>query len=75
MNVYGLLIGISVVIGIELIKKYEQEITYLNILFILILTLLGARVLFLLHNIEEIQNGSIDPLAILGWGIGLLRLH
>lgn len=69
MNLYGLLIGIAVVIGIETIKKFEQEITYLNILFILILTLLGARVLFLLHNIAEIQNGSIDPLAI--WDGGL----
>ena len=69
MNIYGLLIGIAIVIGIELIKKFNKDISYLNILFILVLTLIGARLLFLLHNIPEIENGLINPIAI--WDGGL----
>lgn len=69
MNIYGLLIGIGIVIGIELIKKFNKEITYLNILFMLLLTLIGARTLFLLHNIYEIKSGLINPIAI--WDGGL----
>lgn len=69
MNLYGLLIGIGIVIGIELIKRVNKNITYLNILFMLPCTLFGARLLFLLHNIEEIKNGLISPIAI--WDGGL----
>lgn len=69
MNIYGLLIGIGIVIGIELIKRINKDITYLNILFILLSTLIGARVLFLLHNINEIKNGLINPIAILDGGL------
>jgi len=69
MNIYGLLIGIGIVIGIELIKKFNKEITYLNILFMLLFTLIGARTLFLLHNIYEIKSGLINPIAI--WDGGL----
>lgn len=69
MNIYGLLIGIGIVIGIELIKRINKDITYLNILFILFSTLIGARVLFLLHNLEEIKSNLINPVAI--WDGGL----
>lgn len=69
MSIYGLLIGLGVVIGIELIKKYNKNITYPNLLFILLFTLLGARALFLLHNIKEITQGVINPIAI--WDGGL----
>ena len=69
MNIYGLLIGVGVVIGIELIRRYYKGLSYLDILFLLFFTLIGARLLFVLHNIEEVRLGLINPLAI--WDGGL----
>jgi len=69
MSIYGFLIGIGIVIGIELIKRFNKDITYLNILFLLLCTLIGARLLFILHNIQEIKDGVINPIAI--WDGGL----
>jgi len=69
MNIYGLLIGIGVVIGIELIHRFQKELKYSEILIILLSTLIGARILFLFHNIEEIKSGIINPFAI--WNGGL----
>ncbi len=69
MNIYGLIIGIAVVVGIELIKKYNNNISYLDILFILLFVLFGARLLFIFHNIEEIKQGVINPIAL--WDGGL----
>lgn len=69
MNIYGILIGIGVVLGIELIKKNSNIFTYRDISLILISSLLGARILFLLHNISEIQQGGVIPYAI--WDGGL----
>lgn len=69
MSIYGLIIGIAVVVGIELIKRSSNTLTYKNILVILISSLLGARILFLLHNIAEIQAGTVIPYAI--WDGGL----
>ena len=69
MNIYGILIGIGVVLGIELIKKNSNIFTYRDITLILISSLLGARILFLLHNIPEIQQNTVIPYAI--WDGGL----
>ena len=69
MNIYGLLIGIGIVIGIELITKINKKITYTDIILLLISALIGARLLFILHNIEEIKMGIINPFAI--WDGGL----
>ena len=69
MNIYGLLIGIGMVIGIELITKINKKITYTDIILLLISALIGARLLFILHNIEEIKMGIINPFAI--WDGGL----
>ena len=69
MNIYGILIGIGVVLGIELIKRNSNIFTYKDITLILISSLLGARILFLLHNISEIQQGVVIPWAI--WDGGL----
>lgn len=69
MNIYGLLIGIGIVIGIFFITKHYKKLTPLNILFILLCTLIGARLLFVLHNIEEIKTGVINPYAV--WDGGL----
>ena len=69
MNIYGILIGTGVVLGIELIKRNSNIFTYKDITLILISSLLGARILFLLHNISEIQQGVVIPWAI--WDGGL----
>jgi phosphatidylglycerol:prolipoprotein diacylglycerol transferase len=69
MNIYGLLIGIGIVIGIELITRTNKKITYTDIILLLISALIGARLLFILHNIEEIKTGVINPFAI--WDGGL----
>ena len=69
MSIYGLLIGIGIVIGIELITKINKKITYTDIILLLISALIGARFLFILHNIEEIKTGVINPFAI--WDGGL----
>ncbi len=69
MSIYGLIIGIAIILGVELIKKYNNKISYLDIFISLIFVLFGARLLFVLHNIEEIKLGLINPLAI--WDGGL----
>ena len=69
MNIYGLLIGIGMVIGIELITKINKKIIYTDIILLLISALIGARLLFILHNIEEIKMGIINPFAV--WDGGL----
>jgi len=69
MNIYGLLIGIGIITGIELITKINKKITYTDIILLLISALIGARLLFLFHNIEEIKMGIINPFAV--WDGGL----
>ncbi len=69
MSIYGIIIGIGLIIGIDLIKKNLKTISYKDIFIILLTTFLGARVLFLLHNIPEIQQGIVNPLFI--WQGGL----
>jgi len=69
MNIYGLLIGIGIITGIELITKINKKITYTDIILISISALIGARLLFILHNIEEINVGIINPFAV--WDGGL----
>ena len=69
MSIYGILIGIAVVIGIELIKKNSNIYSYKDILLILISSLIGARLLFLLHNTTEIEQGIVIPYAIWDGGV------
>lgn len=69
MNIYGLLIGIGIVIGIELVTRQNRNISYKDILFLLISTLIGARLLFVLHNLKEITEGNITPYAIWDGGV------
>lgn len=69
MTLYGFLIGIGVVIGIEILLRSSKLLSYLDLFIIAISSLIGARVLFLLHNIEEISSGIINIFAI--WDGGL----
>ncbi len=69
MNIYGLLIGIGIVVGIELITKINKKISYMDIILLLLSALIGARLLFILHNISEVKEGIINPFAV--WDGGL----
>lgn len=71
MSIYGILIGLGIVVAIELIKRKEDIFSYKDISLILIVSLLGARTLFLLHNIQEIQNSEINVFNIQDGGLAL----
>lgn len=69
MTMYGLLIGIGIVISLELLQRRYNLFSYIDILFISLSALIGARALFLLHNIEEISKGTIQILDIRDGGL------
>lgn len=69
MSIYGLIIGAAIILGIELLRKKTLLFSNLDYLFISFLALLGARIVFLLHNIEEIQNQTVRIFHI--WDGGL----
>ena len=69
MSIYGLIIGISIIFAIELLKKKTTLFTYTEYLILSLFALIGARVVFLIHNIEEIQSGSVGIFHI--WDGGL----
>jgi phosphatidylglycerol:prolipoprotein diacylglycerol transferase len=69
MTAYGFLIGIGIIIAVEILLRKTHLFTYIDLIIISVLALIGARILFLLHNIEEIQNGLINIFAI--WDGGL----
>lgn len=69
MTLYGLLIGIGIIIGIEILLRRYKDFSYTDLIIISISALIGARALFLLHNIEEIRNGTVGILNI--WDGGL----
>jgi phosphatidylglycerol---prolipoprotein diacylglyceryl transferase len=69
MSLYGVIIGIAIIIGIELIQRLSKDFSYKDVVILLISTLFGARILFLLHNITEMREGAVIPYAI--WDGGL----
>ena len=81
-NTYGLLVGIGVVIVIMTLDTYtNNKKLYLKIsdyILLLTFTLIGARSLYILHNIPEISQGTVTwwnisdgGLAIYGALIGI----
>lgn len=71
MSIYGLLIGICVVIGFELIRKKIPRFTILDSLLLILSALIGSRILFLLHNIEEIQSEIVKPFNLWDGGLAI----
>lgn len=69
MTIYGLLIGIGIVIAVEILLTRTKLFSYIDLIIISISALIGARILFLLHNIEEIRDGLVNIFAI--WDGGL----
>lgn len=69
MSIYGLIIGISIIVGIELLSRKSNSLNNKDLLFVLFLSVLFSRLLFLLHNVEEVSQGLINPLAV--WDGGL----
>ncbi len=70
MSIYGLIIGIAVVLGIEVIRR-KTNLKEIYLLIPLIFALLGARALYLLHNIEEILAGQVKIFNIWDGGLAL----
>ena len=68
MSIYGLIIGIATILGLELLRR-KTNIKEYHLLLLPIFALIGARTLFLLHNIEEIVRGEIKIFHI--WNGGL----
>ncbi len=69
MSIYGLLIGLGIVFAIDRITKQLKDIKYIDFLPILLLTLIFSRLLFVLHNIEEVRERLINPLAVYDGGL------
>jgi len=69
MSIYGLIIGIAIVIGIEFLRKKTKLFTYLDYLLLSLSALIGARAIFLIHNIEEVKKGLISILNISDGGL------
>jgi phosphatidylglycerol:prolipoprotein diacylglycerol transferase len=70
MSIYGLIIGIAVVVGIEIVQK-QINLKEIHLLIPIILALIGARALYLLHNIEEILAGQIKIFNVWDGGLAL----
>lgn len=68
MSIYGLLIGIGAVIIIEYLLK-SKKFKIKDIALLVIFSLFFSRLIFCLHNISEILNKQINPIAI--WDGGL----
>jgi len=68
MSIYGLLIGIGLIIVIEYLLRSKQFKTK-DIIVLTISTLFFSRLIFCLHNIPEFLNGVINPIAV--WDGGL----
>jgi phosphatidylglycerol:prolipoprotein diacylglycerol transferase len=82
-NTYGFLIGVGVILVLISLDKYtikkKQPLLISDYLLLTISTLIGARALYILHNISEIQNGTVTwwnisdgGLAIYGAFLGLI---
>jgi len=80
---YGLLVGIGVVITIITLDTYTTKkgssLKTLDYILLLLSTLIGSRTLYLLHNISEILNGTVTwwnisdgGLTIYGALVGIL---
>ena len=70
MSIYGLIIGIAVVLGIEVIRR-KTNLKEIYLLIPLIFAFLGARALYLLHNIEEILAGQVKIFNVWDGGLAL----
>lgn len=82
-NIYGLLVGIGIVIVINTLDKYTSKqkfhLKITDYAILLLSALIGARGIYMLHNLTEISEGTITwwivsdgGLSIYGALIGVL---
>lgn len=71
MSIYGLLIGIAVVFTVDRVLKSERRIKYGDIVLILSSSLIFSRILFVLHNIQEVREGILNPFNVTDGGLTL----
>lgn len=72
ISLYGLLLGIGALIIVNALEvKYKEKISIADFIIVIASTLLGARTLYLLHNIPEIVNGQVHIFSINSGGLAL----
>jgi len=69
MHIYGLILGIATIVLIEFVSKKEPYLRYTDYILISLITLFFSRTLYVLHNLQEISLGYINPIAV--WDGGL----
>jgi phosphatidylglycerol---prolipoprotein diacylglyceryl transferase len=69
MSIYGFIIGIALIVGIELSRRTIKDLSFKDILLVLTLTLIGARALFILHNLDEVADSTISIFALSDGGL------
>lgn len=55
-NIYGLILGIAASLVIYYVLRKIKSVTVFDIIFVLITTVIGARILFIINNPGEINN-------------------
>jgi phosphatidylglycerol:prolipoprotein diacylglycerol transferase len=69
---YGGIIGLGVAIVIfQISKKYGDKLSVFDYLFVMISTVVGARILFLLHNISRVIDDPYFSFKIMDGGLAL----
>lgn len=73
IHIYGLLLGIGAIIVLSrLEKRFNKQLLGADYLLLVVLALVGARVIFLLHNLEQLLA---DPTFALNLWDGGLAIH
>lgn len=71
-SLYGLLLGLGAVLVLNTIYgKFHSKLHVIDYLLLGLSALLGARGLFLLHNIYKVLEGSVQPFSINMGGLAL----
>jgi len=71
-TLYGLLIGTGFSIILYVIdKKYSNQIEVLDYIFLSFITLIGARLIYVLHNLTYMLNNPSDILKLWDGGIAI----
>ena len=75
MSLYGLILGISFVIGLDYFQKHEKKLDKKSKLqyqvLIIVLGLIGARIYFVLFNLDYYLNNRTEIFNTRAGGIGI----
>ena len=75
MSLYGLILGISFVIGIYYFQKHEKKLNQKSRLIyqflVIIIGIIGARIYFVLFNLDYFLNNKPEIINLRGGGLGI----